>query len=175
MTLTNITTTARPQLPPLPRRPRPAALHRLVREQSAREDLWHPHVGFNRQSRHAVRIAAATDYELWLLTWLPGQSTGLHDHGEAAGAFTVLAGEVVESTLVPSRATGTPSLVQRSLGVGRVRSFGPDHVHDVAHAGRGPAITLHAYAPVLTTMRRFTLDEAGRPRTVAVETRGVDW
>jgi predicted metal-dependent enzyme (double-stranded beta helix superfamily) len=162
-------------LPALPRRGRQAALHHLVRRLAGHEDLWHPHVSFDRHKRHAARIAAAGDYEVWLLTWLRGQSTGLHDHGDAAGAFAVLSGELVESTLNPAGGSNAPVLVERSLVVGRVRSFAPGHVHDVAHAGGGPAITLHAYAPVLSVMRRFVLDDDGRPSTVAVEKRGVDW
>ena len=48
------------------------------------------------------------DYEAWLLTWLPGQSTGLHDHGGSAGAFTVLSGVVEESTLPPAAPAARP-------------------------------------------------------------------
>ncbi len=29
---------------------------------------------------------------VWLLSWLPGQRTGFHDHGSSGGAFTVVQG-----------------------------------------------------------------------------------
>jgi len=33
--------------------------------------------------------------------------------------------------------------------------FGPGHVHDVANQGRGPALSVHVYSPVLTSMTCF--------------------
>ena len=35
------------------------------------------------------RLTCDDDHEVWLLSWLPGQRTGFHDHGESVGAFTV--------------------------------------------------------------------------------------
>lgn len=175
MFVKDLPTAAETQLPRLRRRPTPLALHGVLRELAPRCDVWRPFVSFDQEERHAARVATATEYEVWLLTWLPGQSTGLHDHGEASGAFAVLSGEVGESSLTSSRGVGSPALVRRRLAEGRIRSFGPDHVHDVAHAGHAPAVTLHAYAPVLTTMRRFTLGEDRKARVIANERRGVDW
>ena len=60
-------------------------------------------------------------YELWLLSWLPGQRTGFHDHGDAAGAFAVADGALLESTARPGRA----AVARRALAAGAVRSFGP--------------------------------------------------
>jgi len=65
-----------------------------------RRDLWKPRVRFT-ESRFYLRLAAGPGWEAWLLTWAPGQSTGLHDHGGSAGAIVVLAGELDESVLVP--------------------------------------------------------------------------
>jgi predicted metal-dependent enzyme (double-stranded beta helix superfamily) len=150
-------------------------LHRLAAELSARTDLWRPHVRFARETRYSVRVQATDDYEAWLLTWLPGQSTGLHDHGGSAGAFVVLTGQVEESTLAPARDGAPAALVRRTLDGGRIRSFGADYVHDVTNTGRVPAVSLHLYAPALETMQRFVLDDRGRTRVVALERSGVDW
>jgi predicted metal-dependent enzyme (double-stranded beta helix superfamily) len=153
-------------------------LHHLVRRLAEQPDLWEPHVRFAAASRWAVRVAATDEYEAWLLTWLPGQSTGLHDHGGSAGAFTVLCGVLEESTMPPARSRGqAPALVHRTLSAGRVRAFGPDLVHDVANpAGTGgPAVSLHVYAPALETMRRFVLDDQGQVQVVSLERAGADW
>ena len=44
------------------------------------------------------RLSSTEDVELWLIAWPPGASTDWHDHGVAAGAFTVLCGQLVEHT-----------------------------------------------------------------------------
>ena len=163
-----------PTLPRL-RRGTPSRLHRLARQLAARTDLWQPHVRFAHESRWSVRVAVTADYEAWLLTWLPGQSTGLHDHGGSAGAFAVLAGVVEESTLAPAASRGPAALVHRTLSAGRVRSFGTDYVHDVTNTGSAPAVSLHVYAPALETMSRYVLDDNGRPRVVSLERSGRDW
>jgi predicted metal-dependent enzyme (double-stranded beta helix superfamily) len=154
-------------------------LHRLVRRLAERTELWTPHVRFAAASRWSVRVAATDEYEAWLLTWLPGQSTGLHDHGGSAGAFTVLRGVLEESTMPPGGSRGPAELVRRTLPAGRVRAFGPDLVHDVANPappGTGePAVSLHVYAPALETMRRFVLDDAGQVQVVTLERAGSDW
>jgi predicted metal-dependent enzyme (double-stranded beta helix superfamily) len=150
-------------------------LVRLARELSGHTDLWAPHVQFAHDSRYAVRVAATSDYEAWLLTWLPGQSTGLHDHGGSPGALVVLDGELDEATLAPPRRHTPAAMVHRALETGRSRAFGPHHVHDVRNTGTVPAVSLHVYAPALETMRRFVLDDEGRAQIVARERAGVDW
>src|SRR4051812_11379340 len=167
----------RPALPPPPRlrRVSPTRLPPLARELAARTALWRPQVRFAQASRWSVRVAVTDDYEAWLLTWLPGQSTGLHDHGGSAGAFTVLSGVVEESTLPPTRSRGPAALVHRTLTAGRVRAFGPDYVHDVTNNGAEPAVSLHVYAPALDSMRHYVLDDEGRPQVVSLERTGTDW
>ena len=130
---------------------------------------------FAHETRFSVRVAVTDDYEAWLLTWLPGQSTGLHDHGGSAGAFTVLEGVVEESTLAPGRAHRPAALVHRTLTAGRIRAFGSDYVHDVTNTGSEPAVSLHVYAPALDTMRRYVLDDEGHAQVVSLEHSGTDW
>ena len=105
----------------------PAASHRLSPAQlgllagatAMGRAAWLPLVRFSRESRWFHRLARAADYEIWLLTWLPGQHTGFHDHGNAAGSFAVAQGELRE-TLV-SAATGM--LRHRAAREGTVTRF----------------------------------------------------
>jgi predicted metal-dependent enzyme (double-stranded beta helix superfamily) len=97
------------------------------------------------------------DYEVWLLSWLPGQGTGFHDHGGSAGAFTVARGALQEWT-APG---GRPSPVAASRAQGEVRSFGSWYVHHVINASAEPAVSVHAYSPPLESMRRFEFGPAG--------------
>src|SRR5439155_21943431 len=106
-------------------------------------------------------LELTTDLEVWLLSWLPGQGTGFHDHGAAAGAFTVAQVELTERTVPAGRVTA----VSRVLAAGQARPFGPAHVHDVVNASAVPAVSVHAYSPPLTAMRRFELTAGGLVHT----------
>lgn len=161
----------------LPRllRTEPTDLFHLALCLAADESSWRPHVRFAADNRWSVRIAATDRYEAWLLTWLPAQSTGLHDHGGVPGAFAVLRGSVHESTLAAARRGLPTALVHRTIPAGQARAFGPHLVHDVANTGHRPAISLHVYAPALDSMRRFVIDDRGHLRVVAVEESGRDW
>lgn len=143
----------------------------LALQLAARDQLWRQHVRFS-YPRHYTRLLARPGWEAWLLTWLPDQATGLHDHGGSAGAFTVLEGALAE-TVLAADADGRLTRRVRSYGRGAVRPFGARHVHDVAATG-GPAVSLHVYAPALTRMTRYGLDD-GRLVTLASERAGADW
>ena len=51
---------------------------------------WMPVVRFDEQQRWYTRLVVADDHEVWLLSWLPGQRTEIHDHGDSAGANLAL-------------------------------------------------------------------------------------
>jgi hypothetical protein len=162
----------------------PAVPRGIARTLALRTRLWRPLVRF-AEPRFCARIAVGLGWEAWLLTWLPGQSTALHDHGGSSGAFTVLSGTVDESVLLPAaaavaagRATRAPRAVKRVRScryrAGEVRSFGPGHLRDVAARGGERAITLHVYTPRLTTMTRYALTGGGLVAT-SYERAGEDW
>jgi quercetin dioxygenase-like cupin family protein len=88
------------------------------------------------------------DYQLWLISWPPGSSTGWHDHGSAAGAYTVLAGSLVEQQW-------EGSLQLAAVGPGDARAYAAGHVHDVKNRSDAPALSLHAYSPRLDAMNRY--------------------
>ena len=80
-----------------------AMLVEIVTGLAAAEALWRPHVTHDAAERARLRLLATPAYEVWLLGWTPGQSVGLHDHGDANGAFVVVDGELVETTLTSGR------------------------------------------------------------------------
>jgi quercetin dioxygenase-like cupin family protein len=79
---------------------------------------------------------------VWLLSWVPGQGSGLHDHGRSSGVLTILDGTLTERTERDTRA----------LGAGAQRVFAPGYVHEVVNDALEPAVTLHVYFPGLTEM-----------------------
>ena len=68
----------------------PLELAQLVSVVASQPARWHPTVRFDPARRWFAQLELTTDLEVWLLSWLPGQGTGFHDHGAAVGAFTVL-------------------------------------------------------------------------------------
>jgi hypothetical protein len=147
---------------------------RMARQQQ----VWRPLVRFG-EPRFATRLASGAGWEAWLLSWLPGQSTQLHDHGGSAGAFMVVAGQLDEtvavSPVVPAREPPRWELVTQRHGTGEIRAFGPQHVHDVACRTDQRAVSLHVYAPGLSRMTRYVLDDSGPLRVISRERAGADW
>jgi quercetin dioxygenase-like cupin family protein len=122
----------------------------VVTDLVRRTDLWQPHVRFTGARRHAVRIAAADTYEAWLLTFRPDQTTGWHDHGGSAGAFTVVEGALRERVL------GDRGMTERLQLPGQVTTFDAAYVHELA-ALYVPTVSIHVASPALTSMASYDL------------------
>ncbi len=92
-----------------PARLRPAALAAVARQIAADLDQWRHLLQPGPQQGCGHRLVVARDHEVWLRCWLPGQWTGLHDHGGSVGAFAIARGEVREPP--SNRPAVTPSWV----------------------------------------------------------------
>ena len=143
---------------------------------AAAPEQWAVAPRFNPVDRWYHRLAEATDHEVWLLTWLPGQGTEIHDHGGSAGAFQVVSGSLTEDTVIEDPASGgrPPRIIARELGEGAGRRFGPRHIHRITNRSGRPAVSVHVYGPALRTMTRYRISAAGLEVRV-VETAGVQW
>ena len=150
-------------------------LAHAVRRLAYRPADWRHAVRFNADERTYTRIPLPREngYEAWLLTWLPGQGTGLHDHSGSAGAFIVVDGSLVEDT-AEQDLDGRTTIQSRALHAGDVRPFGRDHVHEVRNESSLPAVSIHVYAPSLSAMNRYAL-ENDRLVTLSHDIAGVDW
>ena len=143
----------------------PAQLARIAARAAADPRPWQDLVSYDAANRWYCRLALNDRYEVWLLSWLPGQQTGFHDHGASAGAFAVAQGHLTEQAAVRGRPVATTT----SLASGAVRSFGQHYVHDVRNDAAEPALSVHAYSPPLSQMRRFGLTADGTLRVTARE------
>ena len=136
-----------------------AQLSEVVAGTAARADHWCDLVRYDPARRWYRRMELTQEYEIWLLTWQPGQHTGFHDHGEAAGAFAVVLGELQEN------GAGARQPDPRGGGAHGHRrrgpAFGPRHVHEVGNDSAAPAVSVHAYSPPLTAMRRYEMTPSG--------------
>lgn len=148
----------------------PVELGLLVLATAAAADDWREIVRFAEDSRWFHRLALAADWEIWLLSWLPGQRTGFHDHGIASGAFTVTRGHLVETLAMPE----SSQFQRRVAAQGSVTTFGRHHLHDVSCGSAEPAISVHAYSPPLSAMRQYQMTAAGL-ELVGTERAEQDW
>ncbi|MBW5253419.1 cysteine dioxygenase family protein [Streptomyces poriferorum] len=114
----------------------------LARTIAADRSQWAHLVRYDATTRWYHRLRTGPGYEIWLLSWVPGQGSGLHDHGPSSGVLTVLEGELTERT----------DRGRRTLDAGAQRVFAPGYVHEVANDSLGPAVSLHVYYPGLTDM-----------------------
>ncbi len=146
-----------------------ARLADLVRRAAATGE-WSALVRYTEDERWYHRLERGENHEVWLLSWLPGQRTGFHDHCGSSGAFAVVQGELRERT----PAAGRPQPASAAFPTGRARSFGPRHVHEVVNESAAPAVSIHAYSPPLAGMRRYELTQSGLV-LAAVETAGERW
>ncbi|MPQ98828.1 cysteine dioxygenase [Modestobacter sp. I12A-02628] len=167
---------------------RPSSAAALAVAIGVRPDLWTDLLEFREESRWTHQfdtdvLAASLDPSLhaelaeaqvWLLTWLPGQGTPLHDHGSSAGAFAVARGTLTERVVAAGRPGGAPRQSTADLEAGRVRYFGAHYVHQVVNTLHEPAVSVHVYAPRLTLMNTYRIDAHGLTRT-GTERAGVDW
>ena len=118
----------------------------IANEYARHRDRWARLLRYDPDERFAALVDRMPGQEVWLMSWLPGQTTGLHDHGQASGAFTIVSGELTEH--VAHR--GHP----HAVGIGQSRVFGPGYVHEVRNAGPDPAISIHVYRAA-RTMRSY--------------------
>ena len=115
----------------------------------ASSDGWIDRVRLRAEGRWYERLYHGPDHDIWVISWLPGQSTGFHDHGASSGAFVVATGILEEHS--PGKRT-------RVIHPGKPRAFGPDYAHDVRNVSLAPAISIHAYSPPLSEMNEYELD-----------------
>ena len=115
----------------------------------ASSEGWMEKVRLRTEGRWYERLYHGPDYDIWVISWLPGQSTGFHDHGASSGAFVVATGTLEERR---------PGEQSRVIHPDRPRAFGPDYTHDVRNVSLAPAISIHAYSPPLSEMNEYELD-----------------
>jgi hypothetical protein len=130
---------------------------------SGRCDHLLPDGGVPETQRWFTRIHGDEELDIWLISWVPGHATELHDHGGSLGALTVLSGALNEYRWDGAR------LRRRRLDAGDQAGFPLGWVHDVVWAPRPaaiatpapvqPTLSVHAYSPPLTAMSYYDVIE----------------
>ncbi|MFJ7149724.1 cysteine dioxygenase [Streptomyces sp. NPDC100445] len=126
----------------------------LARSIAADRDQWAHLVRYDATTRWYHRLRTGPGYEVWLLSWVPGQGSGRHDHGRSSGVLTVLEGALTERTAHGTRVltAGAADTSPHGGGGEWGRVFAPGYVHEVVNDTLEPAVSLHVYFPGLTEM-----------------------
>lgn len=107
---------------------------------------WAPFLSYDAEERFTALVEQTETHQVWLMTWLPGQHTDLHDHAGTSGTFTVVRGTLQER-VIWDRA-GERVEASHELVAGQSRVFGPGYTHQVTGIGTEPAVSIHVYRPV---------------------------
>ena len=135
----------------------PEELDTLGAELVGRPDLWRPLVHHDADTRFYVSLRRDHHVDVWLICWMPSQDVGLHDHDVSGGAVHVVQGSVVEERLE----LGHGDVQRRRFDAGGSFAFDSSRIHNVAHAGDGPATSIHLYSPPVWKMGHYEVGGDG--------------
>ncbi len=125
----------------------------------ARPAIWEPLVRTDPERRRYELIYEDERMDAWVLSWMPGQGTGFHDHFISSVGVCVVAGAVREAQL---RLGGDN--VEVRLAPGASLHGGPGYIHRIRHAEGEPAVTIHVYSPRLDWVGQYRVDDDGTLR-----------
>jgi predicted metal-dependent enzyme (double-stranded beta helix superfamily) len=134
-------------------------LRELVMKLAGEPQSWQHLVRHTPSQRIYEQVMLDKDVGVWLICWMDDHDTGFHDHDVSSGAVAVVDGLLREERLSVGGGAGGP--VSRVYSPGEVFDFRSSDIHRMAHAGGGPAISIHAYSPPLNRMGAYAVDEMG--------------
>jgi Cysteine dioxygenase type I len=121
-----------------------------------RPELWEPLLVVDAHHRRYRLLFEDERTDIWVLCWMPGQSTGFHDHDVSDVGIAIAQGMIVERQLrLP---TGATSL---ELRPGDTRQGPAGYIHSVAHGQGIPAVSIHCYSPPLMQVGQYRVDPDG--------------
>lgn len=131
-------------------------LEELAAEIVERREMWEPLVRVDPDQRRYELIYEDERLDAWVLSWMPGQGTGFHDHYISGVGLCVAAGGVREDLMVYGRDD-----IELHLRPGDRRQGGPGYIHRVRHELGEPAVTIHVYSPRLDWVGQYRLADDG--------------
>jgi quercetin dioxygenase-like cupin family protein len=121
-----------------------------------RPELWEPLLLVDAHRRRYRLLYEDERTDIWVLCWMPGQSTGFHDHDVSDVGIAIARGMIIERQLrLPTGATAT------ELRPGDTRQGPAGYIHSVAHGEGVPAVSIHCYSPPLMKVGQYRVDPDG--------------
>jgi hypothetical protein len=134
----------------------PGELEQVASAIGTHPEIWEPLVRVDGERRRFELVYEDERMDAWVLSWMPGQGTGFHDHYVSSVGLACVLGGVKEDWL----RLGRPEL-EFQLRPGDTRCGGPGYIHRVGHATGEPAVTVHVYSPRLDEVGQYRVDESG--------------
>ena len=134
----------------------PAELEEVARAIAERPEMWEPLAHVDPDRRRYELVYEDDRMDAWVLSWMPGQATGFHDHYISSVGLCVARGRVREDQM----RYGMPP-IERELSPGDSRRGNPAYIHRVQHWEGEPAVTIHVYSPRLEWVGQYRIDEQG--------------
>jgi len=134
----------------------PDELESVAAEIAGRTDIWEPLVHSDLEHRRYELVYEDDRMDAWVLSWMPDQGTGFHDHYISSVGLSVACGTVREDLMVYGTEPQT-----RVLAPGETRQGGPGYIHRVTYESGHPAVTVHVYSPRLDWVGQYRLGADG--------------
>jgi uncharacterized NAD(P)/FAD-binding protein YdhS/predicted metal-dependent enzyme (double-stranded beta helix superfamily) len=134
-----------------------AVVEMLVRSRLGIDDVA-PYVTPQADTYSRRRVARTEAYEVLVMTWLPGQGSGAHDHAGSVSAFKILRGTAHETRFARACDSLVDPIDIRQLHEGEIGLDAGDVIHAVGNdrASKQPLVSIHVYAPPIPELRGFT-------------------
>ncbi|GEM_PF-587816 len=111
---------------------------------------WRDYVTVCEEYRD-YRLVYENDFiDVWVLSWLPGQETGFHDHEISEVGICVAQGAIREHHM-HLHASDT----QHVMGEGQTQQGPFGYIHRVEYEEGAPAVSVHAYSPPLAWVGQY--------------------
>lgn len=106
---------------------------------------------------HRSPVVVREQYEVLVMTWLPGQASVPHDHSGSICVMQVVQGEAVEGSYRVGADGYVDLEYETTVGAGEITAGQDAGVHTVRNSQSDgpPMVTVHVYAPPLRDFRRF--------------------
>ena len=130
-------------------------------------DVWQ-YVVLDHRNYHREIIETNYQFQMLVITWLPGQKSPIHNHRGSQCIVRVLSGSATE-TVYERRTDGTfsrrASFYEQGVTIGGEDS--DIHTIENLNIASKPLVTLHAYFPPLKEMDLYTVNRKGQLRAIA--------
>ncbi len=134
----------------------------IVRRIADTPDIWRPLIVVDAERRRYELLFEDDRVDVWVLSWMPGQRTGFHDHDRSCVGLVCAQGALDEGSLALG---GDAESIRMTAGVSRSGPGG--YIHAIAHHAGEPAVSIHAYSPPLTRVGQYRAGPDGRLRREA--------
>jgi cysteine dioxygenase len=142
----------------------------LEQSQLTRAEIL-PFIGFKTHTYARHRVFRNEHAELLVLCWRPGQRTPIHDHNGSHGAIRVYEGVMWETNFTLAEGRGLAYHSGREVTAGQITGADVPDIHQIGNpeVSGQDLITLHLYAPPLTTINTYHLGDTTTHNSIRLD------